>query len=391
MKAKKDFPVIPKEEYAQRWAKVHAMMDENNMDVLVAFSNDREVFGHAHARWLSDFPTHLESVLFVIAKGKSPVIATGPESIAFIKNRTIISDVFILKEFIHPEEVYHLDNILGLGDIIATAAAGAPVNTIGVAGRHIMDIGAWEAIYPFLSQKNWVDAEDKLAKLRMTKSDAEIAVMRKGYEIAQIAFDAAVDAIAPGVSELEVAAAVKSAMFLNGADGFGIDPMIGAGPNAATILCRSSHNIIKEKDIVRLAIIPKYEGYSATIGRPVFVGGIDKAMKGRLDALCDARQACIDQIKAGVRGEDIEGAGRKTLKQHGFDYTYSGIHSIGYQEFETPIFGPGVEGTVGVNTMLSIEIPLFQQTWGGLHLEDGVRVLEDGAELMHQTPLLIEI
>ena len=391
MKTKENFPVIPKQEYAERWAKVHTMMDENDLDVLIAFSNDREVFGHAHARWLFDFPTHLESVLFVIAKGKQPVVATGPESFAFIKNRTVISDVFILKEFIHPEEVYHLDNILSLGDIINNAASGMSVKTIGVAGRHIMDIGAWEAVYPYLSQKQWVDAEEKLARLRMTKSDNEIAVMRKGYEIAEKAFDAAVNTIAPGVSELEVAAAVKTAMFENGADGFGIDPMIGAGPNAATILCRSSHNIIKEKDIVRLAIIPKYEGYSATIGRPVFVGGIDQAMKERFDALCEARQACIDQIKAGVRGEDIEGAGRKTLKHHGYDYTYSGVHSIGCQEFETPIFGPGVEGIVGVNTMLSIEIPLFQQPWGGLHLEDGVRVREDGAELMHQTPLFIEI
>ena len=67
----------------------------------------------------------------------------------------------------------------------------------------------------------------------------------------------------------------KSAMFQAGADGFGIDPMIGSGPNAASVLCRSTRRLIEEKDIVRLAIIPRYEGYCATIGRPVFVGGID--------------------------------------------------------------------------------------------------------------------
>ena len=61
------------------------------------------------------------------------------------------------------------------------------------------------------------------------------------------------------------------------------------------------------------------------------------------------------------------------------------MHSIGCKEFETPIFGPGVEGEVLENTMLSIEIPLFHQPWGGLHLEDGIRITDGGAELMHDT------
>lgn len=382
-------PTIPRDEYPRRWTRVQNMMRENKIDLLIAYSNDREVFGQAHARWLCDFPVHLEPICLIFAQTGKPIMATGPESTEFALNRSTIEKAFVLKEFVHPEEVYNLDNLHDLEGVVSMVTSITPASRIGIAGRHIMDIGTWEAIQNFLGTKEWVNLEDELTMLRMVKSEAELEVMRYGYSIAQKAFEAAVDSITPGLTEMEVAAAVKSAMFTEGADGFGIEPMVGAGPNAASVLCRSSRQRIGQKDIVRLAIITRYEGYCATIGRPVFVGEVDSAMKERFDAVCAARTACIEAAKAGVQGADIEGAGRRALKLAGFDYTYSGVHSIGCQEFETPIFGPGVEGRVVENTMLSIEIPLFHQTWGGLHLEDGIRILKNGAELMHQTQLFV--
>jgi Xaa-Pro aminopeptidase len=359
-------PTIPKHEYPRRWSRVQEMMRDKGLDLLIAYSNDREVFGQAHARWLCDFPVHLEPVCLIFARTGKPIMATGPESTEFALNRSAIEDAYILKEFVHPEEVYSLDNVLDFGAVVSKVTTISSNLRVGIAGRHIMDVGTWEAIQNFLGTREWVNADDDLTMLRMVKTEAELRVMRFGYGIAQKAFEAAVDAIEPGKTELEVAAVVKSVMFTEGADGFGIEPMIGAGPNAASVLCRSSRRIIEKNDIVRLAIITRYEGYCATIGRPVFVGGVEPAMKERFDAVSAARTACIEAARAG-----IPGAG------------------IGCQEFETPIFGPGVNGTVVENTMLSIEIPLFHQPWGGLHLEDGIRISKNGAELMHETQVFV--
>lgn len=383
-------PTIPRDEYPKRWKKTQEMMKANNIDVLIIYSNDREVFGQAHIRWLCDFPVHLEPVCAVLAQTGAPILATGPESTYFIKNRSAATDAYVLEDFIHPEEVYNLENTMDFGTLVAEVTADTPGLRLGVAGTNIMDITTWKAIKQFIGDRAWIDVDEQYTKLRMVKSDAEVAVMRFGYRIAQNAFLAAVDAIQPGRTEMEVAAAVKSVMFQNGADGFGIEPMIGAGPNAASVLCRSSRQEIANKDIVRLAIITRYEGYCATIGRPVFVGSADREMKERFEVLSSARTACIEAAGPGVEGERIEGAGRAVLRDNGYDYTYSGVHSIGCQEFETPIFGPGVVGTVSPNTMLSIEIPLFHQPWGGLHLEDGIRITSENCELMHDSQLYIE-
>src|SRR6056297_2895715 len=112
-------PTIPKDEYPQRWIRVQEMMHNKGLDLLIAYSNDREVFGQAHARWLCDFPVHLEPVCLVFARTGNPIIATGPESTEFALNRSAIENAYILQEFIHPEEMYNLDNIMDFTAVVS--------------------------------------------------------------------------------------------------------------------------------------------------------------------------------------------------------------------------------------------------------------------------------
>ena len=86
----------------------------------------------------------------------------------------------------------------------------------------------------------WVDVEDALCDLRAQKSPAEIAVIRTAYKIAEAGFQAAVDAIRPGVTERAVAAEIEAAMRRAGAEGTGIDTIVASGPNTRPILARST-------------------------------------------------------------------------------------------------------------------------------------------------------
>ncbi len=58
-----DKPTIPAEEYPKRWARVQELMEQNDLDLLIAYADDHAVFGPAHARWLADFPVHFEPSL----------------------------------------------------------------------------------------------------------------------------------------------------------------------------------------------------------------------------------------------------------------------------------------------------------------------------------------
>ncbi len=55
-------PIIPRDEYTSRWARVQRMMKEYALDLVIAYADDRAVFGPAHARWLANFLVHFEPV-----------------------------------------------------------------------------------------------------------------------------------------------------------------------------------------------------------------------------------------------------------------------------------------------------------------------------------------
>jgi Xaa-Pro aminopeptidase len=74
----------------------------------------------------------------------------------------------------------------------------------------------------------------------------------------------------------------------------------------------------------------------------------------------------------------------------GRHFLYSGLHSVGVTEFEPPIFGPSSGARLDQGMAISIDIPMFNASWGGLRVEDGFLVADTGAERLNETPYWIE-
>ena len=73
--------------------------------------------------------------------------------------------------------------------------------------------GVLAAFEKTLPQAEWIDVENALCDLRAQKSPAEITVIRYSYQIAEIGLQAALDTIAVGVTEREVAARAQEACY----------------------------------------------------------------------------------------------------------------------------------------------------------------------------------
>ncbi len=97
-------PRIPAEEYPQRWCKVQALMEEQRLDLLIAYADDRATYGAAHARWLADFPVHFEPAFVLLRREGAPILVCGPESDEYARLRGQIPDVRVLREFTNPDE-----------------------------------------------------------------------------------------------------------------------------------------------------------------------------------------------------------------------------------------------------------------------------------------------
>ena len=385
-------PAIPAEEFPERWARVQTMMDREKLDLLVAYADDRAVFGPAHARWLANFPVHFEPVCILLFRQGPPIMLCGPETREYALLASCVSDVRVLREFTHPNEDYPFSTIQSLGEIVGEAIPDpASVRRIGLAARGLMSadlLASFEASFP---RAEWADVENTLCDVRAQKSPAELAVIRYAYRIAEAGLTAAVDTIRVGATEREVAAEVESAMRRMGAEGTGIDTIVASGPHSRPILARSTFRAIQADELVLLTVAPRYEGYHAAIGRPVLVGNPGDEIRRAVEVAWQAQEACFRAMRPGIEGRAVEAMGRRVVEDAGLGpyFLYSGVHSVGVIEFEPPIFGPSSSALFQPNMVISVDIPLFDAPWGGLRIEDGFLITESGAERLNHTPYQI--
>ncbi|MBK8050008.1 MAG: aminopeptidase P family protein [Anaerolineales bacterium] len=385
-------PFIPAEEYPARWRKVQQLLAQADLDLVLAYADDRATFGPAHARWLANFPVHFEPVCIVIGQYGDPVLLSGPESDQYAMLSGRIPDVRVLREFTHPDEDYPYARIHPLAEVVTdlVATPGA-VRRVGLAGRGLMSYDFLSALQAALPGVEWVDVEAAMCQLRARKTPAEQAVIRYAYHIAELGLNAAIAAIAPGVTERAIMAEAEAAMRRAGAEGTGIDTIVAAGVNARPILARSTFRRVADDDMVLLTVAPRFEGYHAAIGRPVLVGSPNAEIYRALEVAVNAQQACFAELHPGVEGRAVEAVGRRIVETAGLgDYfLYSGVHSVGVIEFEPPIFGPSSRAVIEQEMVISVDIPLFNAPWGGLRVEDGYLITETGAEKLHETPFWI--
>ncbi len=386
-------PSIPTTEYPLRWQKVQEMMDEQRIDLMIAYADDRATFGAAHARWLANFPVHFEPVCILIPRHGQPVMLVGPESDQYALLAGQISDVRVLREFTHPNEDYPYARIQSLSEILSEIGQDvAALKRVGLAGRGLVSADLLAALQRALPHVEWLDVENTMCDLRAEKSPAELAVIRHAYQIAEAGFQAGLDKIALGVTEREIAAEIEAAMRRAGAEGTGIDTIVASGPNTRPILARSTFRPIVKNDLVLLTVAPRYEGYHAAIGRLVLVGDPGQEIRQALDVASAAQEACFAALRPGIEGRAVEAIGRQIVGDGGLGqyFLYSGVHSVGVIEFEPPIFGPSSAAVLKKDMVISVDIPLFNTPWGGLRVEDGYVITAHGAQRLHHTPYHIQ-
>ena len=381
-------PVIPIEEFPERWERSRKIMASNSIDLLVAYGDDHAVAGPGFVRYLANFAVHFEPCIVLLPLVGEPVLLVGPESPNYARLHSPIKDIRVLKEFTHPDEDYPFTEIQSFAEILRSLKLGSP-RRVGVCGRSLMNAGVYNALYSSLPVE-WLDADEYIYSVRAIKTDAEIAVMRYAYQIAEKGLLAAIDTVAPGVTEREVAAEAEYVMRKMGAEGLGIDTFVASGPNSSPIIARTTFREIGKNDLVLLTLAPRYEGYHAAVGIPVLLGQVSDEIRSAALAAQEAQKICAAALKQGMDcSAEQMGRDHMSSVNLGKNFLYSGIHSIGLIEFEPPIFGPSCKSCMEKNMILSIDIPVFDSPWGGLRIENGYLIGENNAESLTSIPFIV--
>ena len=384
------YPVIPQEEFPLRWQKVQQMLQEQDLDMILAYADDRATYGTAYGRYFADMPVHFENVLVLFARDRDPVLLVGPETDGYAQLRSTIRDIRVLAEFSAEDEDYPFSTVIPLADIVADVA-GSP-KRIGLAAKVHMSATLFESICSALPQAEFVNVDEAMSVIRGIKTPAEIEVIRYAYKIADLGMEAAIRAIRPGITEREVAAEAEYAMRKAGCEGYGIDTMVASGVNTDHIIARTTMRVIEENDVVCLTIAPRYEGYHGACARTVVVGDVGEKFMAALRASVQAQETCAAHLLPGNVGSEVEQMGRDIMEKAGYgkNFMYSGLHSVGVTEFEPPILGPSSTAKIQENMVISIDIPLYEADIHGFRTESGYLITADGPEKLTSIPYFIQ-
>ncbi len=389
----KNLPTIPRSEFEVRKNRIQTLMQENDLDILFFYGDDRAVFGANHTRWLTDYAPHFEPICVAVPRIGNIHCATGAESETFYNNTAKIGEIHVVNEFNMPEEEYPYTNPKTFKlfiDVLAQEVGNSQLR-IGFVGENSFPHWLIELIQAQeLRKVSTNNFESQYRLLRASKSEAEISVIKYGFEIAEAGLVAGINALEVGVSERDVAAEIEYVMRKMGSEGSGIDTIVGFGKkNTFPILTRTTFNKLAKGDLALLTVAPRYEGYHGVIARPISIGKASAEVRTAIDAAIKASEASALKLKVGAVGADISGAGLAVLRNEKLiDYcVYSGIHSVGTSEFEPPILTSVSDFILPNNSFLSIDVPLFFAPWGGLRVETGYFVNESGAERLSSEPL----
>jgi Xaa-Pro dipeptidase len=146
-----------------------------------------------------------------------------------------------------------------------------------------------------------VDASDLITELRLLKSPAEMAYMRRAAHILDRAFGAAFEVVRPGVRECDVSAAVLSTLASNGGDFPAVAPPIASGPRTLT----QTHGAATERVMCHgepftIEIGAPYERYHAVAVHSGYLGPPPAEIQELHSALRAGIEAGLEVIRPGV-------------------------------------------------------------------------------------------
>ena len=221
-------------------------------------------------------------------------------------------------------------------------------------------------------------------RARMVKDATEIQRIRAAVELGASLFRMVREKIRPGVSEVEVAAAMEYEARRQGAEGTSFPTIIASGPRSAIVHGRASAARIPRRGFVVCDFGVILAGYCSDRTRTVHVGPPSKEAREAYAAVLEAQQAAIAAARPGVSASDVDEAarsilGKRKLARH---FTHSTGHGLGLEIHEAPRLAARQTQTLEPGMVATIEPGVYVPGKWGVRIEDVVVVTSSGCEVL---------
>lgn len=233
-----------------------------------------------------------------------------------------------------------------------------------------------------LNIQEWVGLSQALEQLCMVKTEEELRCLRMAEQIAVDAFQAVLQQIKAGVSEIEIAAELEYQMRKRGSEGTAFETIVVSGANSSMPHGKPSEKKLAVGDFVTMDFGCVYQGYCSDMTRTVAIGSVTEEQRRIYETVKNAQECGLNAIRAGVCAKEADAAARKVIDTAGYGnyFGHSLGHGVGLLIHEMPNLSPKSETILQPGMIVTCEPGIYIPDLGGVRIEDMVCVTEDGIE-----------
>ena len=371
------------EELAARRERTCAAMAEQGLDGLLVFRQESLFYLTGY----DTFGYVFFQCLYLGADGRMALLTRAPD-LRQAQQTSVIEDIRVWVDHPQSRPAEDLKRIL--------SEYGAQSKTLGVEyeaygltarnGKHLD-----RTLEGFCELK---DASYLVSRLRLVKSPAEIAYVRRAGELADAALDAARPLIAPGADEGEILAAMQGAVFKGGGDYPGNEYIIGSGDQA--LLCRyyTGRRKLSAQDQLTLEWAGAYRHYHAAMMATAVIGDLPDRQREMHSVARDALLAVEEKLAPGntigeafdAHAATLDRAGYQAHRMNACGYCLGTTFAPNWMDWPMLYHANPVE--IGPGMVFFVHIIIFDSERGlAMTLGRTSLVGERGAESLSSAPL----
>ena len=372
--------LIPDSEYAQRVERAAQLLAGEGLDVLIANSNEADF---ANCRYLSGYWPLFEIGGVAIAPSGQAALMIGPESEAYARDRSKIANIHKMVEYRESADpAYPGVEVSSFADVLDSIGVADP-KRVGVAGYLVTTMPVYEGLRAAVPDAEIVNANSLMTSLRQIKSQAELACLREGFRISELALEKVLDRIEPGMTELQVVGIMQQALYANGAEYEAHALYAFGGKGTSHAISRPTHRPLQRGEIIQLDVGGRVDGYSPSVGRPICLGKMKPNQRDLVEFGLEAHHKTRQWLKAGVVAGEVAEKYLQLFQQSGrkANYLYGPCHGLGMIEVEPPWMETVSDYPLQENMTFEI-ITFATDVDFGLRWENGARVTADGVEML---------
>jgi Xaa-Pro aminopeptidase len=233
-----------------------------------------------------------------------------------------------------------------------------------------------------------IPLEDEIKNLRAAKDVQELALIRTAINISSNAFLHITEMLREGALEGEIAREMEFFMKTNGAEALGFDIIVASGKRSALPHGRASGKRVEKGDFILIDFGSRFEGYHSDQTRTLVCGKPSSEQEKVYQVVKEAHDKAIELIRPGIPIHEVDEAARGHIRKCGYgEYFGHGLgHGIGLAVHEDPFVNSENKGLVQEGMVFTVEPGIYIPDWGGVRIEDMVRVTPKGAEILTDLP-----